>query len=81
MSDCRFGVSPVNYPDLDPDHVSNKSRNFERDSSSRSVDKSPRFIMNQLIVVNRAKTNFKRWNYENKEYYRVLLRFYTVSLL
>ena len=19
MSDCRFGVSPVNYPDLDPD--------------------------------------------------------------
>ena len=21
MSDCRFGVSPVNYPDPDPDHV------------------------------------------------------------
>ena len=20
MSDCRFGVSPVNYPDPDPDH-------------------------------------------------------------
>ena len=22
MSDCRFGVSPVNYPDPDPDHQS-----------------------------------------------------------
>ena len=22
MSDCRFGVSPVNYPDPDPDHWS-----------------------------------------------------------
>ena len=21
MSDCRFGVSPVNYPDPDPDHL------------------------------------------------------------
>ena len=21
MSDCRFGVSPVNYPDPDPEHV------------------------------------------------------------
>ena len=21
MSDCRFGVSPVNYPDPDPDRV------------------------------------------------------------
>ena len=21
MSDCRFGVSPVNYPDPDPDHI------------------------------------------------------------
>ena len=20
MSDCRYGVSPVNYPDPDPDH-------------------------------------------------------------
>ena len=19
MSDCRFGISPVNYPDIDPD--------------------------------------------------------------
>ena len=23
MSDCRFGVSPVNYPDPDPDPVTN----------------------------------------------------------
>ena len=23
MSDCRFGVSPVNYPDPDPDRVVN----------------------------------------------------------
>ena len=21
MSDCRFGVSPVNYPDPDPEHA------------------------------------------------------------
>ena len=21
MSDCRFGLSPVNYPDLDPEQV------------------------------------------------------------
>ena len=21
MSDCRFGVSPVNYPDPDPEHL------------------------------------------------------------
>ena len=25
MSDCRFGVSPVNYPDPDPDTVSEKA--------------------------------------------------------
>ena len=24
MSDCRFGVSPVNYPDPDPVHVCRK---------------------------------------------------------
>ena len=21
MNDCRFGVSPVNYPDPDPEHI------------------------------------------------------------
>ena len=29
MSDCRFGVSPVNYPDPDPDHDLNGSRMFK----------------------------------------------------
>ena len=26
MSDCRFGVSPVNYPDPDPERVYSKLR-------------------------------------------------------
>ena len=25
MSDCRFGVSPVNYPDPDPGHTTDQS--------------------------------------------------------
>ena len=29
MSDCRFGVSPVNYPDPDPDHSMQILVNFE----------------------------------------------------
>ena len=28
MSDCRFGVSPVNYPDPDPDPDPNHPRNY-----------------------------------------------------
>ena len=27
MSDCRFGVSPVNYPDPDPDHHISRTPN------------------------------------------------------
>ena len=35
MSDCRFGVSPVNYPDPDPDPVACvlPSRKFSRDEA------------------------------------------------
>ena len=29
MSDCRFGVSPVNYPDPDPDVVVLTTKHFE----------------------------------------------------
>ena len=28
MNDCRFGVSPVNYPDPDPDRVRNSEMNM-----------------------------------------------------
>ena len=35
MSDCRYGVSPVNYPDPDPDP----------DSDTHSVG----FVMSRLI--------------------------------
>ena len=28
MSDCRFGVSPVNYPDPDPDRLEVITQNF-----------------------------------------------------
>ena len=28
MSDCRFGVSPVNYPDPDPDHTDKKNPHY-----------------------------------------------------
>ena len=42
MSDCRFGVSPVNYPDPDPDPIdvsvlvwSNSSHWFKRSCSHK----------------------------------------------
>ena len=42
MSDCRFGVSPVNYPDPDPDpDVAQMSlANIKTDETNKSEDKN-----------------------------------------
>ena len=40
MSDCRFGVSPVNYPDPDPDPttVDLKLRETQRDNFTQQFE-------------------------------------------
>ena len=45
MSDCRFGVSPVNYPDPDPE-LPNTSKTIASDVTS---DNFPSSILHKLV--------------------------------
>ena len=45
MSDCRFGVSPVNYPDPDPGNI------FKWNSPQLRVLKVCQLISNRIIAV------------------------------
>ena len=38
MSDCRFGVSPVNYPDPDPDPLGFNDNIYHEDNISKMPD-------------------------------------------
>ena len=50
MSDCRFGVSPVNYPDPDPVQF---SRNFAVSISPRKLKSAKYFpIFENLVLKN-----------------------------
>ena len=46
MSDCRFGVSPVNYPDPDPDHdrTGQKMKQCEDAKHGRKCWKMDRWV-------------------------------------
>ena len=53
MSDCRFGVSPVNYPDPDPELLKDQTENSKVTSSQPftcRLDKS--FFLLQTLVEN-----------------------------
>ena len=49
MSDCRFGVSPVNYPDPDPDPVDNAICKAEV-ANKLSSDADTTFIVIQCLT-------------------------------
>ena len=46
MSDCRFGVSPVNYPDPDPDFICIVCAKYQKASVKALVQVN--FLMNAL---------------------------------
>ena len=59
MSDCRFGVSPVNYPDPDPDMRKDtlefaKEKSFSGHSDTRSVQESF-YLLTSFIQVSADK--------------------------
>ena len=49
MSDCRFGVSPVNYPDPDPDTF--PDQNPETDYKNESTKAVSTLSLFQLLVI------------------------------
>ena len=46
MSDCRFGVSPVNYPDPDPDPENIMHSNCILDSAANDLVRHMIFVGN-----------------------------------
>ena len=61
MSDCRFGVSPVNYPDPDPDKVCMFVYvGVLRPSPQRDLQFQRRFFCQQKRLKNDTKTVHKR---------------------
>ena len=55
MSDCRFGVSPVNYPDPDPDHTCNNTC-----AASHWLDQlaSLLFVLIRLLIATKMASDF-----------------------
>ena len=55
MSDCRFGVSPVNYPDPDPDRGNNMYFTFFHQSElPRPIKIRHRMYVRRSIMYEKA---------------------------